>query len=252
MKKISLSLFILLISITNLIAQKLPSIQLDRPDQTECPATVPNKHLQLETGLIYEKINRQTSSFILPTILWKYGINDNTEFRLITELENIKFDGSTVTKGLSPIKIGFKTKICEEKGIVPATSFIGHIALPKAASKDYKATFAAPLFRFVMQHSLSKKVSLSYNLGAEFDGESPEPTFIYTLTSGFTLTDKIGCYIELYGFAPQQNKSNHLLDGGFTYLLKNNIMIDISGGFGLTPQIQKWFGSLGFSFRLKN
>ena len=251
--KNKISLFLIYsFTITIVYSQKLPSIQLDRPDQTECPYIVPKNHLQLETGINYEKISKEIHSIVLPTILWKYGLNDKTEFRLITEMDMVKQGGVATSKGLNPIKIGFKTSICEEVGIIPKTSFIAHIALPKAASKDYKANFTAPLFRFTMQHTLSQKTTLSYNLGAEWDGNSAEATYIYTLTTGYSLSEKWGSYIELYGFLPEQNQARNLIDGGFTYLAQKNIMLDLSGGFGLTKNIQKWYVSFGFSFRLKD
>ena len=233
-------------------AQKLPSIQLDRPDQTECPFIVPKKHFQAEIGFLHEKTNAETSSFLLPGALWKYGVNDNFELRLITEFETIKSTGSKAITGLQPIKIGFKSRLCEENGLIPKTSFIGHIALPTIAAEEFKGSFYAPSFRFTMQHSLSKNISLAYNLGTEWDGETPEPTFIYTLTTGFALTEKLGAYMELYGFAPQRDKAAHNIDGGFTYLLRNNIMIDISGGIGLTNNAPNYYTALGFSFRLKD
>lgn len=233
-------------------SQKLPSIQLDRPDQTECPYIVPKKHIQLESGVNYEQITKDMYSVVLPTILWKYGLNDKTEFRLITEMDRVKENGVVVSKGLSPIKIGFKTSICEEKGIIPKTSFIAHLAIPRAASNDYKANYSAPLFRFTMQHTLSEKTTLSYNLGAEWDGESAEATYIYTLTTGYAISEKWGSYLEVYGFLPEQNSGRNLIDGGFTYLAKDNIMLDLSGGFGLTKNIQKWYISLGFSIRFKS
>ncbi len=101
-----------------------------------------------------------------------------------------------------------------------------------------------------MQHTLSKNVSLGYNLGAEWDGDTPEPAFIYTLTTSFALSAKWGSYIELYGFAPQQSRADHRYDGGITYLLKNNILIDVSGGAGISSNAPSWYGSLGFSVRL--
>ena len=33
-----------------LFGQKLPSIQLDRPDQTECPFITPKNYIQIETN----------------------------------------------------------------------------------------------------------------------------------------------------------------------------------------------------------
>lgn len=243
---IMLTLFIYSI---NGISQELEPIEIDRPDQTECPSIVPKGIFQMENGFNFEKLDTNSSSYLLPTSLWKVGINDNLELRLITEFI---IDNSNKEKfiGLKPIFVGLKIKICEEKGIIPKTSLIAHLLLPKVASEKFKVENSAPKFRFTMQHTLSDKISLSYNLGAEWNGETPETTLIYTLTTGFKLTEKVGAYTEIYGFAPQNDKPDHRCDGGFTYLISNNVIADISGGFGISHNAPKHYISLGFSFRI--
>ncbi len=229
--------------------QEKEPIATDRPDQTETPAIVPKGMFQMENGFSYEKNNSHEDGFVLPSSLLKYGLNDNFELRLILEYSTSKLDGQTIS-GLNPVLVGMKVKICDEKGIIPKTSLIGHVLLPNLASNDLKADHVASTFRFTMQHSLTDKISLGYNLGAEWDGITPDATFIYTLTTGFALSEKSGAYVELYGFAPEQDIAYHSFDGGFTYLLSNNFMLDVSGGFGLTEEAPDYFGALGFSFRL--
>lgn len=247
-----LLLFVFVPFIANSIfGQTLPSLQADRPDQTESAFLVPAKHWQFETGFTYEKVDDNTNAFQYPTILSKYGVNDFFELRLITEMVGIKQGNNTIS-GISPLTVGFKAKLSDEKGAFPAASFIGHISIPDAAGKNFKATYYAPSFRFNLQHTLSEKVSLAYNLGAEWDGETPEPTFLYTLAGGYTFTEKLGGYIELYGFAPQKSISDHRFDGGLTYLIKKNIMVDISGGMGISKHAPDYYVALGFSFRLKD
>lgn len=185
----------------------------------------------------------------MPSTLWKYGVNDNFELRLITEFALEKNNQEKIS-GFNPIAIGCKIKIAEEKGIFPKTSFIGHISLPNAASSKFKTDYFSPEFRFVMQHTLSQKLSFSYNLGAEWDGFTPTPTFIYTVATGYSISEKLGAYIELFGFAPQNDKSNHSIDGGFTYLINNNFMIDLSAGVGISENAPNNYFSLGFSFRV--
>jgi hypothetical protein len=100
-----------------------------------------------------------------------------------------------------------------------------------------------------MQHTLSDRFVLAYNLGTEWDGETPEPTFIYTLTTGCSITEKLGSYLEIYGFLPQNQQADHRVDGGFTYLVTNNVMMDASGGIGLSPNAPNYFISFGMSYR---
>lgn len=224
------------------------AIQADRPDQTETPSLVPKGMFQVEGGFSYQKEDAENSTLGLPSVLWKYGVNDNFELRLITELESENRRDERYF-GLRPILIGCKIKICEESGIIPKTSFIGHMSIPKAASSKYKVDFFAPEFRFTMQHTLTDKFSLGYNLGSEWDGFVAEPTFIYTLTTGYAMSEKVGSYIELFGFAPQQDKPSHNFDGGITYLVNNNFMLDLSSGVGLTENAPDYYFALGFSIR---
>ena len=247
MKLITL-LLILFIS-TSIYSQNSKPIEADRPDQTETPSIVPKGMFQVETGFTFQKNKDRNRTFSLPTTLWKYGVNENFELRLITEFASEKIEDEN-TNGLLPVYVGFKVKLSEEKGIIPKTSFIAHISLPNAASTHYKTDYFAPEFRFVMQHTLSEKFSLSYNLGAEWDGFSAEPTFIYTLTTGYSITKKMGSYIELFGFAPQNDKANHNVDGGITYLINNNFMLDLSGGYRITSNAPKHYVAFGFSFRI--
>ncbi len=232
-------------------AQQVQPVQADRPDQTETPFTVQKAHFQIETGLLYEQEDKFNSSVVYPGILLKYGVNNNFELRLITENSGIKTNNIT-SSGIEPLRIGFKTRLLDEKGIVPATSFLGNVAIPELASPGKQLMYLAPSFRFSMQHTLSRKFSLGYNLGAEWDGFSAEPIFIYTLTTGFSVTEKTGCFAEIYGFASQQKRADHRFDAGITFLLRQNLLLDISGGIGLLPSSPDFFISTGFSFRLKD
>ncbi len=228
---------------------KLSPIKADRPDQTETPYIVPARMFQIETGFQFEKGRNGDTGFLLPTILAKYGVNKNLELRLVAE-SAVDNAGGVRTSGVKQIVVGFKANLAMENGISPQTSFRGHLGLPNFASTPYKTDYFAPAFSFLMEHTLSDKISLSYNLGAEWDGFSSEPTFVYTLATGFSLTEKLGLFTEVYGFAPQKSKADHRADAGLTYLITDNFMLDTSGGFSITNNSPNYFVSAGFSFRI--
>jgi len=247
MAKYFITLGLFLVSVpNNVFGQELTPIQLDRPDQTECPFITPKKYIQIENGFNIEQSEKGIQNFSFPTSLWKYGINDKLEFRLITE-----FATENYQTGLKPITLGFKTSLLEENGIIPKTSFIGHITTSKLGSKEFQTTYIAPSFRFTMQHTLSKKVTLAYNLGVEWNGETPNQTYLYTLTTGYSLSEKIGCYAEIFGYFTKERNTNHNIDGGLTYLVSNNFIVDLSGGIGITKNSPKNYLSIGISYRFK-
>ena len=225
------------------------TIETDRPDQTETPALVPLKHFQLESGFNIEKTDGQFT-YVHPTMLWKVGILRSTELRLITEVITTQDTAGTWRTGLAPVQLGFKTAICEEKKGRPRISFIGHIAVPPFSSKSQRTKYVAPNFRFVLDHSLTDKISLGYNAGMEWDGFSPQPAFIYTIANGYDLSDKWYFYYEFFGDFPVGERSNHSFDMGLAWLIRNNLQADISGGFQLYPFVKSWYTALGFSVLL--
>lgn len=238
----------LILIFTSGFSQEITGIQTDRPDQTECPFIVPKKHFQVESGFVYESISNLEKSFAYPSVLWKYGVNDKFELRVITELVHNR-DTSIKLTGISPVQIGFKTKLLEERGWIPTTSFIVHAAIPRVASRGLQSSYFAPNFRFTFNHTLGERFSLGYNLGAEWDGEKPDAIFIYTLTSGFKLAQRWNTYIEVFGFM-RPGIQDHHVDGGFTFLPYPHMQFDLSAGFGLTPSAPEYYVSVGYSILL--
>ena len=232
-------------------ANELPPIVLDRPDLTESPFLTPKGYVQVEAGLLAQK-TPASIDFKTPTVLFKYGLTKKFELRLIAEMNWTDVGNNNF--GIPPVWIGFKSSLIDEKGIVPQVSFIGHLALDEIATSTYKANHIAPKFRFVFQHTLSKKFSIGYNAGMEWDGATADPALIYTLTGGYAITDKFGCFVELFGDKNKNAAVSTNADGGFTFLVNNNAMADISGGLrlsgpGLTSIGSEFFISMGYSFR---
>jgi hypothetical protein len=236
---------------------ELDPLITDRPDATESPTAMPKGFLQVETGGFYESFeeNRMKSeNYTYNTTLVRYGLLDNLELRLgwdftegQTKLNGQKLDN--VTSGFEPLLLGFKTTISDEKEWMPEIGFLGHLYLPFTASTDYRPETTGADFRFSFAHTLSEKSSLAYNLGAAWGNDSPEIAYIYTLAYGYSISDKIGTYFEVYGDFPEDTKANHLWDAGFTYLYNNNVQFDLTFGSSFTKG-QDLLLSAGVSFRI--
>ena len=235
----------------------IPEMVTDRPDQTESSSVVPFKYLQIETGFVFEGNNSNTlkeRSFNFNTTLLRYGLLKRMELRLglayLSVQDNVNTDSVKTSKGLAPLYLGFKIPVTEENGLVPEIAFLGGLILPFAAAEEFKAPHAAPVMRFVFSHTLNEKLSLGYNLGAEWYGETAIPNYYYSLTLGYSITPKIGTFIESFGLIPEDGNSSHLLDAGFTFLVLDNLQPDISGGFGLNEPATDGFISFGLSYRI--
>lgn len=232
------------------------SIVTDRPDATEASSTVGKGVLQIETGGVYETFKEngiQSQNYTYNTTLVRYGILDNMELRVgwdfnegVTRVNGTKLNN--VMSGLSPLLLGVKIDIAEEKDGMPEIALIGHVFPLFTASTDYRPETTGIDFRFSLSHTLSEKSSIGYNIGAQWGDDSPEATAIYTLAYGYSITDKWGMYLEVYGDFPEDSSANHYWDGGFTYLASNDIQLDAYMGTSLSGG-QDLLVGLGASFR---
>ena len=50
-----------------------------------------------------------------------------------------------------------------------------------------------------------------------------------------SLTDRLDAFVE-YVFLPDNNGPSHNLDAGLTYLVNDNLQLDINGGIGLNKR----------------
>jgi hypothetical protein len=253
MKQLFLPL-LLLLPIIKILAQD--KIETDRPDQTETPFLTPKKWMQFEIGFNNQQNKKGSKEYFYPTLLSKFGVSKCFELRVITTVQQTTtefpiFIDKVIEKGLLPLELGGKIAFWEEKKWIPKTSLIFHFAIPKFASKNFRANKLAPNFRFVMQNTLNKYVGLGYNLGAEWDGFTNKPTYIYTFAPGFNLTNKWYAYIEAFGFITKNDAPQHSFDGGLAYFVTDNFKIDISGGPGITKNAPQRYIAIGASYRFK-
>lgn len=229
----------------------------DRPDATEAPTVVPRGSLQVETGGFYtsfEEDNIQEEVFTYNTALLRYGLLDNFELRLGWNLEETRLSstGSTFEAGqtsFSPLLVGMKVAIAKEKGWLPEIGLIGHIFLPFTVNEEIRPEFTSTDFRFAFNHTLSEKSGIAYNLGAQWGNDSPEIAYIYTLAYGYSITEKLGAYVEVYGDFPEDNSANHFWDAGLTYAIAPLVQLDATVGQSITAG-QDILLSAGISFRI--
>lgn len=234
-------------------SQQTGRMETDRPDQTESFYITKKGYIQAEIGFDNERYLASRVN-VHPTALWKAGLHERFELRLITEFNTVKpllMSPSFPKKerGLLPVQVGGKTALWKENKLLPATSLIFHAGVPTWGSKNFRTPRWSPNFRFVMQHTLGEQTALGYNVGAEWNGFSNQATWIYTFAPGMNIGKRGYGYIEAFGSIVRGEKPAHALDGGFAYYVNDNIKLDVSAGAGLSEQAIDNYAALGLSFR---
>ena len=100
-----------------------------------------------------------------------------------------------------------------------------------------------------ISHDQVENLSIGYNLGYTYFFN--KSGFLkYSIAFGTGLSEKIGVFIETYGEIEKSEIPISNFDSGFTYLVKNNLQIDISFGLGINNKMN--FQSIGVSWKSKN
>jgi hypothetical protein len=251
----SILLSIVMFSATTAFAQNEDAeIVTDRPDQSNTPLLLQKGALQIETGFVAEQDKTKTSRSINYTYnetLIKFGVNDLFELRFDVAYLGTRVITNEVVRnqGFSPIKVGVKIKLADQKGAWPQAAVISNIGL-RTGSKEFTTPYNAGDITFAFAHDLTQRLSLTYNLGCQWTGDSPESVFTYTLSFAYAVTRHLSCFAESYSYFRQAQKADNRIDGGFTSKLAARVQYDVSAGLGLSENAPDYFVSTGLSIRL--
>ena len=211
------------------------TIVTDRPDQTESSSTVPIGSLQIEAGFLHElsKTDEVKELKVLaPTTLFRYGVMNALELRLIMNYESIRDRVTQQTsKGLSDIEVGAKVQLYKKDDGNTEIALLSHLLLP-IASEELSNEKLGSINKLSISHKLNNRFGVGYNLGYDYYGFG-KGDFTYSLALGVSVFDNFGVYLEPYGKAIDLKTQVTSFDSGVTYLLQDNIQLDFSFGTGL-------------------
>ena len=209
MKKIIiLVVFLLSIFVTSVQSQDLST---DRPGVGNDVGVVPINRIQLETGFSYSKGETSYNNSLL-----RYGVSQNIELRL-----NSNYVKNSDITGFQPFTIGVKMKLFDNKFIFPAISLISQFELPFLAKKNIPEV--TPSYYLLFSNKITSRLTISYNVGAEYRNDANTLTAFYTLCPTYDLGKGYSFFVEGY----RQNNKNGL-DFGFAKNINNRIQMDLS------------------------
>ena len=241
------------------MASTEPALVTDRPDQTESAVVVPQGRVQLETGWTFTREDESgllTETHELAGTLVRIGLTERVELRVGWAgyiAADVDLGGAmTDANGSGDTALGAKVHLREERGRAPELALLAAVTLPTGGDEFSSEEFD-PSFRISASHELSERLAFGYNAGAAWTSESGTTlsNYQYTAVLGIGITDRLGAFAELYGDIPASASGGpaNSFDGGFTYLLRDNIQADFAGGVGLSSAADDWFVGLGISLR---
>ena len=240
------------------LAQLDEALVTDRPDFTEASSVVGLGVLQLETGYTYTYNNDGADRSIAhsyPETLLRYGMIANwLELRVAWNYGDEDVNGLDAS-GADDLYLGFKIGLTPQEGLLPEMAIIPQMTVPTGGSARTEDEVLAGLnwlYSWGINDFLATGGSTQFNRALDETTDSGYTEWAQSWTIAYSLTDCLGAYTEYYGFYPSgadTASTEHYFNGGFTYLINNDMQWDIRGGTGLNEEADDYFVGTGLSIR---
>jgi len=217
--QLRLVFIIIMASISALIGNDCGSIVTSRPGASNPTSSIAMGLSQLEVGL-----NSDFNDNISYPILFRAGILSSTEIQIGY--------GENLNIGLL------------YGGVTLINGFENSIIISTTLSKNNDNLIQSDLY---LPFSAPTSLPVWGQISGSFPNSKTEKiSFSYALAVGDVIGDKIGWFGEIYGTPSVEALS---VDGGFTYLINDQMQSDISAGVSIDNSDTK-FIEMGFSYRL--
>jgi hypothetical protein len=247
MRKYFFILFIGMLPCLHLLAQEDDFINTDRPDQSDGTYVLEKKHLQVETGLQYARLDEFTRGFDNTTLL-RYGICKGFEARLLNQYSVVRNNGSV--SGLQPLTLSFKKTLWKQDHVLPEVTLVSYFRLPVTLSKDFPGNHFGYSLIVATNNDLDHGLELSSNFGISQDQESTDISYPATLELNYSFTKKLSAFLEYFGSYAVHTDASNGLDVGIVYAVKKNYAVDLAIGSSTCKPATNRFVSFGISARL--
>lgn len=235
----------------------------DRPDFTESSTTVGRGVVQLEFGYTYLYDNDDVGSSVrehsVGEPLLRVGVcAEWLELRvawayLSQRARSFGAPDEFLTGG-SDLYVGAKIGLTPQEEFLPEMAIIPGAWVP-CGGDGLSDEEVLPSLNWCYTWEVSDAFSVAGNTqGNRAQDDSGEFFFLMSqsVALSYKLTEKIGSYVEWFAFFPngaETARTQHFLDGGFTYLVNNNLQWDVRVGTGLNQAANDFFTGTGFVVR---
>ena len=222
----------------------------DRPGFANGSATVAPGRVIIESGFAQTRDRARDGGAItddFPEALLRFGVTPNLELQLGAPNYNAMHGGP---RGFGDAFVGAKIKVYQ-RGQTLASVAPG-LTVP-FGRRDFRSSNVLPSLVLGVDGALGKRADFSANLilsetqqandasgggggtgsGGGSDSTGNQFTVAPAASVSYDLTAKLGVFLDGYAIVPRRGPSESAIDGGFTYLLNNNVQLDLEYGHGL-------------------
>jgi hypothetical protein len=233
----------------------------DRPDFTEASSTVGRGITQIEMGytrFFDDTPAERTLSHSFPEILLRQGIGrDWLELRVgWTYNSQSQALGaiSGTAHGADDLYLGAKLALTPQQSWLPEMALVPQMTVPVGG--PFSAQRVLPGINWLYGWDINEQYafggSTQYNLSVDEFTRSLHGEFAQSFTIGRSWTERLHSYVEWFLLTPvgaDSEGTEHYFDGGLTYLLTENLQLDIRIGKGVSADATDYFTGAGVVIR---
>ena len=235
-------------------------LQTDRPGVSDPAFVVPKGTAQLELGTTFERatVGPDVETWSVPQPLLRLGVLARAELRLTADgFVWMRASGEPSESTGSDLELSTKIRLAEQDRWLPATSLETGLSLPtggRAVTSGGVDPFATLLASWAFGGRFSLDANLGLDGASQGDGDSRRVAEVFAaLAWGTSLGEHAGAFLEYYATLRGSGQPDeHAVDGGFSYLLGDDLEVDVSAGVGLSRAAPDFFVGAGVSWRLRS
>ncbi|PPK87768.1 outer membrane putative beta-barrel porin/alpha-amylase [Neolewinella xylanilytica] len=242
----------LLLLTAYLPAQYSPTIVSGRPGQSINAATVGRGVYQVQTGLNLDwaREGRENLFDLSEVTDIRVGVFERLELSALiigeADESTVAPRGTRRDRGISDTQLGGRYLFLENDGWRPAIAVRAH-ALLRAQDEDFRRERVGANLILAADWAVTDLLAFTANLSRTWPGDGSRSDD-YVATLGFNLSDRWSSFVEVYGTMTGVATANY--DGGFAYLVNDNLGLDLSVGWDGDYGVRSYFLDFGVSFRV--
>jgi hypothetical protein len=240
----------------------LRELSADRPDATESPITVDAGRIQVEVSVFDYGLEKRSGfeeeTFTYGSVNAKVGLLHNVDIQFLFDayieqrVEDSAAGFEDTTDGHGDLQARLKINLWGNDGGRTALAFFPFIKIPAGSDLSNDRVEGGVILPFSV--TLSERVSLGLMAETDFvyddDSDSHETEFVHTVAAGFTITDRLGAFLEYVGVAGTGGFDYQALAaGGFTHAISDNLQLDAGVRVGLNEAAEDFGVFTGFTTR---
>lgn len=241
------SAIFLAIAQASAVADGVRELSADRPDATESPITVEPGRVQIESSLYDWSRDGRNDTHAWLSLHAKFGLAESVDFGLV--IDSFVRQENPGAEGFGDIGLTLKWNLWGNDGADTALALLPYMKIPThtaLSNGEWEGGLAVP-FAVGLADGWDLGLMAAVDVVDDSTG-SHEFEFLHTAVISRDLNDSMGCFLEYIGVAAEDRYEASLATG-MTYLLHENLMLDISLRVGLNDEAPDVGMATGFTVR---